>query len=486
MGSVNLTFTLPGEGPATIPMTTSGNKSFGIYTAEIPPSGSDGTVYYFIQAEGDAGTVERMPSNTHVQYLVVEGPIPQFTLTFATNPSSCGSIEFDGLNYSTFLSVTLPANSYIARAWPCYPYLFSSWSATGINVGLLERTSNPISINLTANGTLTANWRYVRPFDTIGLAIDTNHCGSMTLNGTVYSSNKTIRLLDGLHYALSYSQCALNDFSGWVPCDPVNLSILGGAPKTVFTPHGNGTIELTYLPIASNPVSVIFEVKPASCGGVLFRGAGYVNDTAVTIATGVAYPVAADPCNSWGLVQFNTTAGLSVSGNYLTATASGVLTAIYYEETIVTIETHPSGCGSVTVNDVTYFNGSEIVVSNGSSFLISGNPCAGYYFYGWFESGGVFVSGNTMTVYGSGVLEAVFQNGKRTDFVAFITNPSGCGTIAYNNVNYSGSQYIDVPAELHRLLEGLSVRRLRASSAGRSAGRRSPSSTTPPPATGLT
>ncbi|HEV2166640.1 MAG TPA: PKD domain-containing protein, partial [Thermoplasmata archaeon] len=443
--SVNLTYTLPGDTPTTVTMTRStGNRSIGVYQGVIPGIGSDGTIVYSIQAVSAAGTSERMPVNPHLVYSVVRGPIPLFTLTFATNPAGCGAIDFDGTNYATFQSVTLPANTYTAQAIPCYPYVFSSWSASGINIGLLQRTANPISVNLTANGTLTANWRYIRPFDQIGLAIDTNHCGSITLNGTTYIANTTIRILEGLRYSLSYSQCALNVFSGWVPSDPVNLTILGGAPNTYFTPHGNGTVELTYLPIASNPISVIFDVKPSACGGVLFRGAGYVNGTAVSLASGVQYPVAADPCAGWGLDHFNATAGLTLSGNYLSALSPGVFTATYYEETIVTIETYPAGCGYLTINDVAYYNGSQIIVTNGSTFLIAPDPCAGYYFSGWYTSGGVFVSGDSMTVYGSGVLEAVFQHGKRTDFVAFITAPSRCGTIAYNNVNYSGSQYIEV------------------------------------------
>ncbi|MCI4357889.1 MAG: PKD domain-containing protein [Thermoplasmata archaeon] len=448
VSTVNLSYTLPDGTVGTASMSrTAGNASFGVYNASIPTTGGDGTIVYSILARSHAGTSERLPITPRTYFSVVRGPIPQFTITFSTNPSSCGTIDFNGLNYTTFQSVTLPAAPYTAKAHPCYPYVFSSWSAQGIALGPVLRTQQSLKVNLTANSTLTANWRYIRPFDTIHLAIDTNHCGSISLNKTVYNVNATVRLLDGYTYALSYSQCALNDFSGWVPSDPVNLSILGGAPSSSLTLHGNGTLELTYLPLSSNPLSLIFEVRPAACGGILFRGAGYVNGTAVAVASGVQYPIAADPCKGWGLDHWNASAGLTISGNYVTALSTGILTAYYYEETIVTIETYPSGCGYMTIDNVAYYNGSQVVVTNGSVFIIAGFPCAGYYFSGWYTTGGVFVSGDSMTVYGSGIIEAVFQRGTRTDFVAFITAPTTCGTISYNGVNHSGSQYIEVPPQ---------------------------------------
>ena len=455
VGPVNLSYALPDGTLGLASMArVSGNRSIGVYNATIPTNGGDGTIVYSIKARSLAGTTERLPANNRISFTVVRGPIPSFTITFATVPSSCGSIEFNGLHYATFQSVTLPANVYSVLPFPCYPYVFSFWSASGIPIGPLLRSAASISVNLTANATLTAHWRYIRPFDTIGLAIDTNRCGSISLNRTVYSSNTTIRILDGLTYPLSYSQCPLNVFSGWVPSDPINLTILGGSPNSFFTPHGNGTIELTYLPTASNPVPVVFETKPAKCGGILFRGAGYVNGTSLSIASGVQYPVVADPCAGWGLDHWNATAGLTLSGGFLSALAPGILTATYYEETIVTIETYPPGCGYITINDVPYYNGSQIIVSNGSTFIIHAFPCAGYYFSGWYSTGGVFVSGDSMTIYGSGIIEAVFQHGAQTDFVAFITNPAGCGKISFNGVPYQGSQYIQVPPKTVATLVG--------------------------------
>ncbi len=446
VGSVNLSYTLPDGSQGMVTMNrVSGNDSIGIYNGTIPSTGGDGTIVYAVLAESEAGTSERLPAAARTFYSVVRGPIPDFTVTFSTNPSSCGSIEFDGINYTSYLSVTLPADRYNVQSYPCYPYVFSSWSASGIPISSLDRVAPTITVNLTANSTLTGNWRYVRPLDTVNIAIDTNHCGAILLNGSTYTVNTTLHMLDGYSYALAYSQCALNDFSGWVPSDPVNLSILGGAPSTTLTLHGNGTLELTYLAVSSNPLSILLDTVPASCGGILYRGAGYVNGTTIALASGTQYPVEPDACAGWGLDHWNATAGLTISGNFVSALSSGILTAVLYEETIVTIETYPIGCGYVTLNDVAYYAGSQIIVSNGSAFLIQGVPCAGFFFSGWNVSGGVYVSGDSALVYGSGILEAVFLRGTRTDFVAFITSPTGCGTISFDGRNYSGSQYLEVP-----------------------------------------
>jgi hypothetical protein len=446
VASVNLSYILPDGTQGTVSMTRiSGNDSIGVYNGTIPSNGGDGTIDYSVLAESGGGTTERLPVVARTYYTLVRGPIPDFTVTFSTSPSSCGSIEFDGINYTSYQNVTLPADQYTAEAFSCYPYVFAFWSASGILINSQARTSSTITVNLTANATLTAYWRYVRPLDTVNLAIDTNHCGSIILNGVTYSVNTTVHLLDGYSYPMSYTPCALNEFSGWIPSAPVNLSILGGAPDTTLTLHGNGTIELTYLSVTSNPLSIVLDTVPADCGGVLYRGAGYTNGTTLALASGTQYPIEPDPCAGWGLDHWNATPGLTVSGNYVSALGSGILTAVLYEETIVTIETYPHGCGYVTLNDVAYYNGSQIIVTNGSAFLIQGVPCAGFFFSGWNYSGGVYVSGDTTIVYGSGILEAVFLRGIRTDFVAFITNPTGCGVISYNGHNYSGSQYIEVP-----------------------------------------
>ena len=56
----------------------------------------------------------------------------------------------------------------------------------------------------------------------------------------------------------------------------------------------------------------------ANCGGVLFRGAGYVNGQSVAVAAGT-YPIAGDPCTHWGLENFSVSdpTALSVGGTAL-------------------------------------------------------------------------------------------------------------------------------------------------------------------------
>jgi hypothetical protein len=456
--SLNLTYILPGSSPSTIAMGLySGNRTIGQWGADIPSGGGSGTISYWINATSDAGTTQRLPVNPKVDFRVqrVASSLPSFNVTFITNPANQGYIEFGGLKYSSYQHALLTANAYTMQALPSRSYDFLSWSVFGAGLSLpyADRTVSPTNLNLTGNGSITANLVYVRPHDTIQVAIDTNGCGSVTLNRTLYTMNATVELLDGLAFPLSYGGCAQNDFAGWVPTPLGNLSVVVTPNGTTLTPHGNGTLSLTFLPITSSPVSLSFATVPQGCGGVLYEGAQYDTGTTVSIAPSTPEAIAPAPCTDWGFESWNTTLGITISSGTVTAVASGQITANYYPLTIVTVYTYPAGCGYVTINSVAFYNGQYDIVQNNSRPAIEAYPCTGYYFAGWHPTGSVYITGAAqsyeafLTILGSGTITAAFQLGTPTYFVAFITNPANCGSIDFDGRSYVGSDFIKVPAD---------------------------------------
>jgi hypothetical protein len=450
LGSVSqvlLNYTAPDGTRGSLNMSrSSGTRSDGMYKATIPGSSTKGLLVYYIAVTNHAGEVVRLPSLHGTYFSVQNGPIPKFNVDILTTPASCGSVILNGTTYINHQTATLSAGYYSASAVPCYPYIFSHWTPTGVAVN--NTRVSPITVELKENGTLVVVWKYIRPFDTLLVEIATDHCGALILNGTTYTSNQTVHLLDALKVPLSYAACAGNTFSGWVVAIPANITVLGGNPDTFLTLHGNGSIVLTYIP-SPRALALVLQTGPPGCGGVLFRGAGYTNNLSIGVLQSVAYPIAPDPCAHYGLLNWSTTAGLVITGSAavgwnLTVSAPGTLKAIYYHLTEVTIETLPGYCGDIQWNSVTYFNGTTLIVQNGSTFTAFAQPCSGYYFSGFYTTGGVTARGNAVTVVGSGILEAVFDPGRPTDFVAFITDPGNCGQISFGGLNYSGAAYAHV------------------------------------------
>ncbi|MCI4347207.1 MAG: PKD domain-containing protein [Thermoplasmata archaeon] len=445
VSAVNVSFTLPDGSGGTIPMIrSSGNSSTGIYVASLPSTGGDGTITYKLTATDRAGQVLKLPALGSDR--VTRGPIPRFTVTFQMlpNPPGCGTINFNGIGYGIHNTVTLPAAQYTAVAHPCYPYVFQRWSAFGIKLNATTTHSLTTIVNLTGNATLQGIWLYIRPHDTVTFQIATNNCGAILFNRTTIAVNTTVHPLDGLSYPLSFSNCALNYFSGWVIAIPENLTVLGGVPATILTLHGNGTIVLTFLPQTPQTIPIVFDTIPRTCGGILFRGAGYVNATTVDVHVGTSYPINADPCGNWGLINFTATPGITLASATLTASAPGTVTVRYFAETIATFETYPSGCGYVVFDGTSYYDNQTLIVGIGSTHTAFGVPCAGYSFTGFHCTGGMFCTGNAVYAASSGIVQAVFNPGVFKNFVAFITSPANCGTIEFNGQNYTGGGFTRV------------------------------------------
>jgi hypothetical protein len=441
-----LNYTQPGGGEGSVAMTRiNGTSSIGYYQGIIPSNGHNGLLAYYIVGTNHAGEKIRVPA--HNALTVQREVLPKFYVDFLDTPSGGGSLWLNGTIYPNRATVGLTAGYYPGRCDASYPYVFLRWIATG--VGVDNTRSCVIRLEVKENGTLDAVYKYVRPTDHINLQIDTNKCGAILLNGSTYTTNQTVHMLDSLRVPLSYAACAQNTFSGWVVSNSTNVSILGGTPSSWLTLYGNGTVTLTFIP-SSEAIALVLQVHPPNCGGILFRGAGYTNNISIGVLPNVAYPVAPDACAHYGLLNWTTTAGLALTGSAasgwsLKLVAPGTLSVIYYHLTEVTIETLPGYCGAVNWSSHIYYNGTVLIVDNGSAYVVDAIPCAGFYFRGWYTTGGVAARGAAVTVTGSGILEAVFGQGKPTDFVAFITDPTTCGEINFDGTNYSGSGYVHVP-----------------------------------------
>jgi hypothetical protein len=102
----------------------------------------------------------------------------------------------------------------------------------------------------------------------------------------------------------------------------------------------------------------------------------------------------------------------------------------------ITFLTSPATVGSITLGGITYTNGQTGYYALGY-YTVSANVPSDYILQLWAMTGGVSISGSTVTVTGSGSLTAVFTPAYN---ITFYTDPSTSGSITCGGSTYSNGQ----------------------------------------------
>ncbi|HEV2316329.1 MAG TPA: PKD domain-containing protein [Thermoplasmata archaeon] len=434
-GAVYLWYTLPNGSVDNLSMNRwGGGPSNAHYSLTIPGSGGNGIISYRVWATDTAGATIADPSPYERALTVQRTGIPRFTVHFSVNAGDCGGILYNGTLFQNNTFGTFLAGNYSIQAVECYPWVFGYFASTR---GITTPNNYAGFSLLTANGTVTGDWFYIRPNDTLTVQSSTG-CGTIVVNGTSSSSTATLSLLDWKNYSISARPCSLFSFSGWSVSNAHNLSILGD----VLTLKGNGTLTANFIGTSSSAL-LEFLTLPSTCGGVLLRGVGYTNNESVALATGTPYPIEQDPCAHYGFSSFTTTSGVTVSGGEITITNPGSVTENMYSLTELTLHTNPTFCGDILLDGKVYRDATVLNLSPNSTHSIYAQACAGYYFTGFLTTGaGVHLAGNNLTLNGSGTITAEFQKGTHPkEYVGFLTNPTDCGEVVFGSVPYFDSQY---------------------------------------------
>jgi hypothetical protein len=425
---VTLAWSLAGGPWTTGAMTrTSGNVFNGAYLATIP-SGANGTIRYQVNATGGSGLTVSSTVRT-----VSRGPLPVFHVALALNPPSCGGITFNDSVYGNGSLASVGPGPTTAAASGCYAYTFAGWQATP-RLTLASPSNATTAVIVGGNGTLTATWNYVRPYENITVGIAPVGCGLVMINGVSYADGGVASVQFALPQSLGYTTtCGGYAFGGWNITG--NLSVSGDS----LVAGNNATLTATFVP-ADTTDALTFATNPTTCGGVQFGDAAYTNGEQVNVPTG-NYVLIPRPCAHYGFVNFTATPGATIAGRNLSIAGATTVTENNYKLTEVFVTTDPSDCGGIVLSGVTYTNGADIAVENHSVYTVTAFSCAGHFLEGFTSAGGLTLAGSLLTVNGTGSLLVVSLVGTPQVFVAFLTTPARCGSVLVDGTGYTNGEF---------------------------------------------
>jgi len=367
----------------------------------------------------------------------------QCTVTFYTDPSTIGSISFEGDIYfdgdsDTFTYGTSgPATANAPEGWE-----FDHWEVTG-NVDVSDPNTNPTTVTVTCGGTLKAVFKQITC--DVTFLTDPDTVGSITFMGGTYTNGQS----DTFTYGTSGSATANApigwEFDHWEVTGNVAVSDPNTSPTTVTITCG-GTLKAVFRQIQC---TVTFYTDPSTIGSISFEGDIYFDGDSDTFTYGTSGPATANAPVGWTFDHWETVGNVQVSSTTanpttVTVTCGGSLKAVFKQiQCTVTFYTDPSTVGSISFQGGTYTHGQSGIFPYGTSGPATANVPAGWVFDHWEVSGNVQVSSTTanpttVTITCGGTLKAFFK--RATCTVTFYTDPSTVGSISFGGKTYTNGQ----------------------------------------------
>ncbi len=325
----------------------------------------------------------------------------QTTYTLTVNATGSGTVSKnpDQTTFNSGETVDLTAN-------PAAGWSFSGWSGGGTS-----GSTNPITVTMDANKTVTATFTQ----NTYTLTLNATGNGSVSKNPdqTTFNSGETVEL--------TATPAAGWSFSGWSggtsgSTNPITVTM--DANKTVTATFTQNTYTLTVNTTGSGSVSK--------------------NPDQTTFNSGETVDLTATPAAGWSFSGWS--GGTSGSTDPITVTmdANKTVTATFTQNTY-TLTVNTTGNGSVSKNpDQTTFNSGETVE-------LTATPDAGWSFSGW-SGGGTSGSTNpiTVTMDANKTVTATFTQNTYT----LTINKIGSGTVSKNpdQTTFNSGETVDLTA----------------------------------------
>jgi uncharacterized repeat protein (TIGR02543 family) len=357
------------------------------------------TGYQFSGWSGDAtGTTNpltvTMTANKNITATFTAVAPTTYTLTTATTGSGTVTENPDQATYASGTSVSLTAT-------PAAGFAFSSWSgdATG--------ATNPLTVTMTANRSITATFTAVPP-TTYTLATTTVGTGTVTKNPNQASytsgSSVTLTATAGTGYT----------FSGWSgdasgTANPLTVMMTANKAITAtFTATGQSVVSyilvnadsntdiqviaagatLNLATLATRNLNIRATTNPATVGSVVFalRGTQTQNQTETAAPYSLFGDNGAGKYTSWtpavGSYSLTATPYTAGSGNGTAGTPLVISFSVSNQTAPASYALTANTVGSGTVTK----NPDQTSYPNGTNVTLTATPAAGFTFTGWSGS----------------------------------------------------------------------------------------------------
>ena len=279
----------------------------------------------------------------------------------------------------------------------------------------------------------------------IVVATDDLSCATVVVNGTRYANASVISTTPG-YYSIHAQGCYPWTFSSWTLSRGLSIAPFGALYGTI-TVTASGTLYAHWTYVRPTDM-ILIQTNPITCGQVILNGQYYSSGTLASVLDAGNYSISTLGCagksfSGWSVTSDNASQPLDVLGGYLTPFGNGTLTANYINGSTadsLIFDTNPTTCGGISYGGAGYSNGEQVAVDAGT-YAIAPQPCSHWGWRSWSTTGGLSVSGNTLTVNGGGILT---ENNYVLTEITFVTNPTWCGNITYNGVVYHNGDVLVV------------------------------------------
>lgn len=380
---------------------------------------------------------------------------PSATVTFETEPTTCGAIDLGGVDYTSGQTITLTGggSTYTAFSDPCALFGFNSWSSQG---GVMSSGGAQTTITVSGDGTLIASYSS-QVKDSLTLFTGPVSCGTISVDNTGYTDGAVVDLSPG-NYTFNATACSGFTFASWGASPPSSLSISSpsSATTTVDIIENYASLTATFLGKTSYNINV--ETDPTDCGTVAVSGNTLAQGESVRLSSGT-YEIAANPCSGSSFMNWVAFGNVTISGSSSNTTAAvsgnGTILAYYYRplpSVNVYLVTGPTNCGTISFGSGNYSSGQNDYVAPGIYNIIAW-ACSGFKFVGWSTYGDINVSSpssavTTVNVTSGGYIYATFASSS-TFKVEVLTNPANCGVVSIDGANYSNGHAPDLSSGIY-------------------------------------
>ncbi len=368
---------------------------------------------------------------------------PHDTVNLAFSNDLCGTIDLNGTAYAGGPATISLLNwgNYSIRATACGGYGFSGWKVEDTNAPTKYANLTILGDNLLVlgNGTITLTVIALSGAVTVTLLSFPGDCGGILIGSAAYTNDTDLYLASDTAYPIHQDPCA---HYGFVQFN-VSAGITVGSGLLTATTSGTVLEENYHL------TEVLLQTAPANCGAINFDGVLYTDGTLLNLTANTYHTAFAVACTTplYHFVGFSVAGGVTVVGNNVTVNSSGNLTANFQPgppTTWLGFETSPTGCGGILFEGKEYVDSNYTYVSPYTVYTITGVPCAGFGFVGWYVTGGVTIVGTSAYVNSSGSARAIFHP---LEPVSLFTSPASCGSIGLNGVTYTNGAVAQLPVE---------------------------------------